>query len=187
MNKPAIKKRLKRFLTCTNLAFLIGIIMACCGYKIMRTVTFDAHVIGDSMASTLFNDEHTIGIRFGWLQPELERGDIISFLPPIKDGDDLYVKRVIGLPGETVAIKNGRIYINGSEEALEEPYLTENWTVDAGPYYFEVPKGHYLVLGDNRNDSYDSRHWDEPYVSYESILSKTCFVYWPFLHFRYLY
>lgn len=65
-----------------------------------------------------------------------------------------------------------RIYINGSEEPLEEDYLKEDWIVATGPYTFEVPEGHYLVMGDNRNDSWDARYWTNTYVARDKILGK---------------
>jgi len=95
------------------------------------------------------------------------------------DEEELYVKRVIGLPGEEVRIDDGKIYIDGSETPLEEDYLKEEWTVATGPYLFEVPDDCYLVLGDNRNDSWDARYWDNKYVSIDKILGKGEVIYWP--------
>ncbi len=91
------------------------------------------------------------------------------------DETQKYVKRVIGLPGEKVTIEDAKIYINDSETPLKEDYLKETWTEATGPFEFEVPKDSYLVLGDNRNDSYDARYWDHTYVSKDKIIGKAYF------------
>lgn len=186
MNKQSIKRPRRRLIYLAIL-FLIGMVTGTILYWTARSVAFESYIIGDSMNPTLVNDEYTMGMRMGFISPKLKRGDIISFMPPVESNGYLYVKRIIGLPGETVVIENGQIYINGSDIPIEEPYLTGDWTVNAGPYCFEVPEREYLVLGDSRNTSYDSRNWDYPYVSYESIQAKTYFVYKPVSNFRYLY
>ncbi len=112
-------------------------------------------------------------------QPLHEDGDIIIFKYPDNE-EELYVKRIVGLPGETVEIRQGEIYINGSEQPLHEDYLKERWTVATGDYYFEIPEDSYLVLGDNRNDSWDARYWTNTYVHKDKILGQAVFVYWPF-------
>ena len=108
-----------------------------------------------------------------------KRGEIIAFRPNGNENAHYCIKRVVGLPGETVQIKDGKIYIDGSETPLEEDYLKEEWTVATGPYLFEVPDDCYLVLGDNRNDSWDARYWDNKYVSIDKILGKGEVIYWP--------
>ena len=109
---------------------------------------------------------------------------------PLRFPDDetqKYVKRVIGLPGEKVTIEDAKIYINDSETPLKEDYLKETWTEATGPFEFEVPKDSYLVLGDNRNDSYDARYWDHTYVSKDKIIGKAYFIYYPFQRLGSLY
>ena len=103
------------------------------------------------------------------------------------DETQKYVKRVIGLPGEKVTIEDAKIYINDSETPLKEDYLKETWTEATGPFEFEVPKDSYLVLGDNRNDSYDARYWDHTYVSKDKIIGKAYFIYYPFQRLGSLY
>ncbi|HEX9960208.1 MAG TPA: signal peptidase I [Pyrinomonadaceae bacterium] len=88
---------------------------------------------------------------------ELKRGDVIMFLYP-KDTSKRYFKRIIGLPGEKVEIREGKVFIDG--QILDEPYLNReyNQTGDAFPPK-TVPENHYYVLGDNRANSSDSRYW----------------------------
>ncbi len=186
MGNKQISEQQKYHKTPAILILLTGILMGWIGYTFTDNVTYHAGITGSSMSPTLAEDEYIMGVKFGWMKPEIYRGDIINFMPPIPDNEETYTKRVIGLPGETVTIENGNIYIGGV--LLDEPYLEgEKWTKDDGPYFFEVPEGHYLVLGDNRNDSYDSRFWDNPYVSYENIQSKAYLIYWPVSQFRYIY
>ena len=123
-----------------------------------------------------------IGNRLAYVVGEPERGDIVVFRYP-DDESEIYVKRVIGLPGDTIDIEDGKIYINGSTEPLQEDYLKEEWTVATGPYTFEVPEGSYFMMGDNRNDSWDARYWSNTYVTKDKILGKALFTYWPFAHF----
>lgn len=104
--------------------------------------------------------DRLIGFRFSYWFDEPERGDIILFSYPV-DESQTYIKRVIGLPGETVEIRDGGIYIDGSDTPLEEDYLSEEWYWENDGYCFEVPEDCYFVLGDNRNNSLDSRFWAE--------------------------
>jgi signal peptidase I len=102
-----------------------------------------------------------------------QRGDIIIVHPPI-DPQKEYVKRLIGLPGDTIEIKNKLVYVNGV--ALNEPYIKET------PYYtmgsFRVPDDSYFVMGDNRNNSFDSHYgWT---VTREDIVGEVWLRYWPF-------
>ena len=138
----------------------------------------NAQIPSGSMENTIMPGDRLIGNRLAFLKDTPERGDVVIFHYP-DDEEELYVKRVIGLPGEEVRIDDGKIYIDGSETPLEEDYLKEEWTVATGPYLFEVPDDCYLVLGDNRNDSWDARYWDNKYVSIDKILGKGEVIYWP--------
>jgi signal peptidase I len=107
--------------------------------------------------------------------PELERGDIVVFWYP-DDPTKSYIKRVIGLPGETVQLRGGRILINGKE--LQEPYLDPALNAaldDRAPVY--VKAHYYFVMGDNRDNSSDSRSWG--LVPEKYIYGKALFRYWP--------
>jgi len=107
--------------------------------------------------------------------PDLERGDIVVFWFP-DDPSKSYIKRVIGLPGETVQMRAGRIFVNGKE--LQEPYLDPSLNVtddDRPPTY--VKPHYYFVMGDNRDNSSDSRSWG--LVPEKYIYGKALFRYWP--------
>ena len=96
-----------------------------------------------------------------------------------------YVKRVIGLPGEKVTIKDAKIYINDSDKPLDEPYLPEEWVYVNGSdeeLTYQVPEGCYFMLGDNRNNSSDARFWNNTYLKRENVIAKAVFKYWPWDH-----
>lgn len=142
----------------------------------------NATVPTGSMLDTIPLQSRILGTKFAYWGSEPERGDIIVFEAP-DNNDTLYVKRVIGLPGDTVEIKNGITYVNG--EALSEPYLREPQEGEYGP--FEVPEEAVFVMGDNRNNSNDARFWNTKYVPYENIQGKAYLIYWPFSSFGWLY
>ncbi len=114
--------------------------------------------------------------RLSYVNSEPERMDIVVFRYP-DDRSQLFIKRIIGLPGETVNIVDGKVYINDSEAPLDDSFIKEPMRGSYGP--FEVPEGHYFMLGDNRNNSHDSRKWENKYVPKEDILGKAGFRYWP--------
>ena len=110
-----------------------------------------------SMEQTIMTGDRIVGSRLSYrFGSDPKRGDIVIFDHKSEPGKDKtrLVKRIIGLPGETVDIKGSHVYINGSETPLEEPYLPE--AMDSDDYHFEVPEGCYLMLGDNRNHSADA-------------------------------
>lgn len=141
-------------------------------------VIINADVPTGSMENTIMTGDRLIGNRLAYIKANPKRGDIVIFHYPDAE-EELYVKRVIGLPGETVDILDGKIYIDGNKEPLTEDYLKETWTVATGDYHFEVPENAYLMLGDNRNDSWDARYWMNTYVYKDKILGKAAVVYWP--------
>ena len=140
-------------------------------------VIINAFIPSGSMEHTISPGDRLIGNRLAYVVREPERGDIVIFKNP-DDEKQLFVKRIIGLPGETVTINDAKVYIEGG--LLEEDYLKEEWTIDNGPYTFEIPEGSYLVMGDNRNNSKDARYWENTYVEEEKILGEAVFRYWPF-------
>ncbi len=144
-----------------------------------KVVFINATIPSGSMENTIQEGDRLLGLRLAYWNSEPERGDIIIFKYPDNEEEN-YIKRIIGLPGETVEIKDAKIYINGSKTPLEENYLKDEWIEETGPYYYEVPKDSYLVLGDNRNNSKDARYWINTYVTKEQIIGKAWFRYYPF-------
>ncbi len=104
----------------------------------------------------------------------IEREDLVVFHYPY-DPSQSYIKRVIGLPGDTVEIDDGTVYVNGHK--LDEPYVPEEYRDHVGLQKESVPPGKYFVLGDHRSSSNDSRVWG--FVDRKAIYGKAVFVYWP--------
>lgn len=141
-----------------------------------RVLIVNANIPSGSMENTIYPGDRLIGFRLAYLMKEPERKDIILFRFP-DDESQIFIKRVIGLPGETVRVEDGKVYINDSDEPLEEPYLKETMEGSFGPY--EVPENSYFVMGDNRNNSRDSRYWEDPFVEKDQILAEAMFQYFP--------
>ncbi len=134
----------------------------------------NATVPSSSMETTIMANDRIIGNRLSYLFKEPQRGDIIIFKNP-DDESILYIKRLIGLPGERVEVRDKTVFIDGS--ALDEPYLNVETLGEFGPY--NVPEGAYFMMGDNRNDSADSRYWNNTYLYRDGIVGKAIFRYWP--------
>lgn len=165
------KKEIKSFVV----TLLITIVLV---FVLKNYIIINATVPTGSMENTIMPNDNILGYRLAYLTEGPERGDIIFFYFP-DDESQKFVKRVIGLPGETVTILDGKIYIGDSSEPLDEPYLKEEWTRGTGPYVFQIPEDSYLCLGDNRNNSRDARDWNNPYVAQEKIIGKAIFTYFP--------
>ena len=138
-------------------------------------VIVNATVPTGSMENTIMPGDRIIALRLTYYVSSPERGDIVVFRYP-DDESVLYVKRVIGLPGETVEVKDGEVYINNSDTPLDDSFVNEQPVGDFGPY--EVPEGCYFMMGDNRNNSQDSRYWVNKYVEEDKILGKVYFKYY---------
>ena len=138
-----------------SLAFVIVAVLF-----INNFIIVNAQVPSSSMENTIMPGNRLIGTRFSYWFSEPERGDIVIFHYPL-DEKIIYIKRVIGLPGETVKIEDGKIYINDSETPLDEPYLKEEWLVENTGFSYTIPEDCWLMLGDNRNNSADSRYWPQ--------------------------
>ena len=132
-------------------------------------IIINAEVPSGSMRETIWEGDRLFGFRLAYKFSEPKRGDIIIFKFP-DDETQNYVKRVIGLPNDIVQIKNGRVYINGEE--LDEPYIKDYILDDGETYTYIVPEDSYFMLGDNRNNSKDSRYWVNTFVKKEKIVAK---------------
>ena len=137
----------------------------------------NSEVPSGSMENTIMTGDRVIGSRLSYHFSDPKRGDIAIFRFP-DDESIYYVKRIIGLPGETVDIIDGKVYIDGSDTPLDEPYIREPMIPEA-PMHFEVPEGCYFMMGDNRNYSMDARRWENTYVKREKIIAKVLFRYFP--------
>lgn len=145
----------------------------------IRTFVAEARYIpSSSMEPTLEINDRLIIEKISYHFREPERGDVVVFSPTetLKEQhfNEAFIKRVIGLPGETVAVRNGRVYVN--DKPLAENYIAEKPNYNYGPR--KVPPGQYLVLGDNRNNSYDSHYWG--FVPKENIIGRAVVRFWPF-------
>ena len=140
-------------------------------------VIVNAMVPTGSMEGTIRVDDRIVAFRLSYMFSEPQRFDIIVFRGPY-DESNLYVKRVIGVPGDTVVIEEGRVFINGESQPVRDDFVQGEFTGNFGP--FEVPENNFFVLGDNRNNSVDSRHWqNSSFVERGQIQGRVIFRYWP--------
>ncbi len=138
-------------------------------------IIVNAQVPTGSMQNTIMVGDRLIGFRLAYTFDPPQRGDIIIFKYPDNEKEK-YVKRVIGTPGDVVQITHGQVFVNG--EQLYEPYLAEPMNDNEEDEIYIVPSGHYFVMGDNRNNSHDSRRWNNTYVARNKILAKVIFRYY---------
>ena len=143
-------------------------------FIILRFIVINAQVPTGSMKETINENDRLFGFRLAYVFSEPQQGDVIIFKFP-DDESKTYIKRVIGTPGDTVKISAGAVYVNG--EKLDEPYLKEPMAINSTTLTYTVPDNCYFVMGDNRNNSYDSRYWTHTYVSKDQILAKALFKY----------
>ncbi len=146
-------------------------------FIITTFIIVNAKVPSGSMKNTINEGDRLIANRLSYIFSDPERFDIVVFKYP-DDESIYYIKRIIGLPGETVEIKDGKVYIDGSEEPLDDSFILEPMIPEEDAV-FEVPEGCYFMLGDNRNNSADSRRWNNKYVEKSKILGKAVFKYYP--------
>jgi len=160
------------------------LVVLCLTYLFINFVAQRTEVEGESMTMTLSDGDNLIVDKLTYRFNDPKRFDIIVF-PPRYDQDTLYIKRIIGLPGETVQIdEQGKIYING--EVLDESYgkeiiKPENIGVAANP--IELGEDEYFVMGDNRNNSLDSRKEMVGNIHRSEIIGRAWIRIWPFSHF----
>jgi signal peptidase I len=152
-----------KFLILVSAALALAFI---CSFFFLRLSRVD----GDSMSPTLSNGDWILVSPNAYKNAVPERGDIIVFKRSSLTKGHI-IKRVIGLPGETVEIKSGRVFINGS--AIDDEFYVFDPDSNFGPIV--VDEGSCFVLGDNRSHSSDSRHWEDPQVSFREIFGKPIF------------
>lgn len=158
------------------ISILIAIVLA----FFIRYFIVELYMVeGPSMRPTLVNGERLVVNKFIYRFKTPERGEILVFRYP-RDPSRDFIKRVIAVAGDTVEIKDGRVFLNG--QLLNEPYILER---TRGSYPIAtVPEGHIYVMGDNRNNSEDSRFKDVGFVPLELIKGKAVTVFWPLDHIK---
>jgi len=137
----------------------------------INAVSARVRVDGFSMRPTLEDGEFVLVSKLSYMFGTFERGDIIVFHFPIDPREEL-VKRIIGLPGDHVTVQGQKLYVNG--QMLDETYIAQS------PLYsgdWTVPEGYLFVLGDNRNNSNDSKDWGM--LPQENVVGKAVLIYWP--------
>jgi signal peptidase I len=150
---------------------------------VVKTFLFQAFYIPSaSMEPTLEKGDRVLVNKLSYDLHDVHRGDIIVFeLPSDKVGPDGIkdlIKRVIGLPGDEIESRDGQVYING--KLLKEPYLPEGVTTDHPPITKQkVPKGHVFVMGDNRDNSADSRFENRGPIPIDTIIGRAFIQVWP--------
>ena len=153
-------------------------------------VLINAKIPSASMENTIMTKDRIFGFRMAYginldffgkdlvtvKMKDPQRFDIVIFRYPDNE-KELFIKRIIGLPGETVEIIDGKVYIDGSSEPLDDSFIKEPMRGSFGPY--QVPEGCYFMLGDNRNNSKDSRFWKNTFVTFDQIVGKAYIRYFP--------
>jgi signal peptidase I len=147
------------------------LVLAALLFLAINAVSARIRVDGSSMVPTLNNGQFVMVNRMEYQLGDPSHGDVVVFDYP-RDPDQEYIKRIIGLPGDTVTIDNGHVYVNGQE--LDEPYIAAP-ARNSGEW--QVPGDQLFVMGDNRNNSQDSRNFG--FVSMENVIGKAIFIYWP--------
>jgi len=151
---------------------VITVLIAVALFTLLQLTVQSYTVVMSSMEPNFQQGECIMVNKVSYHSSGPQRGDVIVFHPPVESPFP-YIKRVIGLPGDTVEITNGKVFINGTP--LDEPYIMAppDYTMSA----IEVPANEYFVLGDNRNNSSDSHSWGP--IKRSDIIGKAWFVYWP--------
>lgn len=177
---------------------------AAIAFVLTTFIIANSEVPTGSMENTIMAGSRVIGSRLHYKFSEPERGDVAIFVwgwgctncRTMFEGEEqeicprceeevghrgetiYYVKRVIGVEGDVIDIVDGKIYLNGSETPLDEPYLAEEMDPNE-TFHFEVPEDCYFMMGDNRNYSADARYWKNPYISKDKMIAKVLVEYFP--------
>ncbi len=136
-------------------------------------------ISGQSMMPNFKDGEFLLTEKVTYYTRNPDRGDVVVFMPPVSTTDE-FIKRVIGLPGERIMIQNGRVYIN--DKLLPEAYIDDEPITNGGPFLtdskqYTVPEGQYFVMGDNRQNSSDSRYWGP--ITKKAMTGRAWVSYWP--------
>jgi len=158
----------KELISIVIIAFILSMLL--------RTFIIEGRIVpSESMVPTIKVGDRLLVNKFIFYFKEPTRGDIVVFRPPqVLNAKYDYVKRVIGLPGDKVEIKDSKLFLNDRE--VNEPYLAEPMRTDFGPV--TVPENSLLVMGDNRNSSFDSRYWPA-WLTEDRLVGKAFCIYWP--------
>lgn len=158
-------------------SFCIYVLMVILIFTIFNICIFNANIPSSSMEDTIQKGDRIFASRITYLFDDIKRGDIVIFNS--KEEGKYLVKRIIGLPGDSISITDDKIFVNG--DMLEETYA--KGTTSKGNLKDEtivVPKGKYFLLGDNRENSRDSRYWVNTFIDREDIVARVFFRYFPF-------
>lgn len=180
--KMGQKRKPVRFLleVCVYIFIIYACLILVPTYVMQRTI-----VDGPSMENALYHEEQLIVEKVSYHFAGLNRFDIVVFYPYGREVGEYYVKRVIGLPGETLQIIGSDIYINGEileEEYGKDPITFAGWAEEP----IQIGEDEYFVLGDNRSISFDSRMEEVGLVNYENIGGKVIFRIWPLNQFGFV-
>lgn len=179
-NRQTNRHEIKLFLVAIGAVILMSIVLA----TTIRAFVAEARYIpSGAMIPTLAINDRLIIDKLTYRFRSPERGDIIVFNPTEQlqqeKFKDAFIKRIVGLPGDTIEVKSGKVYANG--KVLTENYLDEapnySWSSKALTPDGKVPEGNYIVLGDNRNNSYDSHYWG--FVPQDKIIGRATKRFWP--------
>ena len=170
------KRSTKRFLFETLEIIIVALILS---WGLRSTVVEAVTIPTGSMLPTIQLQDRLVVDELSYKLSEIKRGDVIVFHPlaTVDSSGDLWIKRVIGVPGDKVEIKEGMVLVN--DQALTEPYEMAKPNYTFGPLV--IPKDSYFVLGDNRNDSVDSHYWGV--LPAKNVVGRALFRYWPLKSF----
>lgn len=166
------------------LDFLETIVVSLAIFAVVYIFLFQPHQVdGKSMEPNFHNAEYILTDKISYRISTPKRGDVVVFHSP-QDANVDFIKRIMGVPGDLISLKDGYFYLNG--EMLAEEYINDPGKVAAGRFLrenntVEVPSGQYFVMGDNRLHSSDSREWG--FVTRQGIVGRAFFRYWPMSEF----